>query len=71
VSVAALVGVEPPAGADPLSDAVPLVVADRGISGPAPAALSRLGEDESSASAGRIIDSSWLGPSVAVELDGH
>jgi hypothetical protein len=70
--VAAVVGVEPPAGGDALSDAVPLVVADRGISGPdAPAALSRLGEDESSASAGRIIDSSWLGPSVAVELVGH
>lgn len=70
--VAAPVGAEPPAGVDPLSGVVPLVVAHLEVNGPkALAALSPLCEDASSSSAGRTIESSWLGPSVPVGLDSH
>lgn len=70
--VAPPVGVAAPAEVDPTAGADPLVVGDRGASVPeAPAPLSRLGEGVSSASAGRTIDSIWLGPSVPVGPDSH
>ena len=70
--VAPPVGVAAPAEVDPTAGSDPLIVADRGASVPeAPPPLSRLGEGVSSASAGRTIDSIWLGPSVPVGLDSH